>query len=75
MPWGTYSSLSHKHFFCEYDLPLVVDRKVGIKKVGKNSIGGLEKFGNDECTSPWGIQDLSRSCLQSYYIFVPIGHG
>jgi hypothetical protein len=72
MPWGTYSSLSHKHLFSKHALPVVVDRKVGVKEVGKNSIGGLDRFGNDECTSAWGH---SRSFLQSYWFFVPIGHG
>jgi hypothetical protein len=56
MPWGTYSSLSHKHLFSRHALPIVANRKLGVKEVGNNSIGGLDSLGNDEFTSAWGIQ-------------------
>jgi len=51
MPWGTYHFLSHKNLFSTNALPVITNRKVDVKEDCKNSIGGLDRYGNDECTS------------------------
>lgn len=56
MPWGTYSLIIHKHFFSKHALLVVVDMKVGVKEASKNLNHGLDRFGNDKCTSAWGIK-------------------
>ena len=56
IPCGTYGLLFHKHLSPKHFIPIVGYREGGVKEVGKNYIGLLDKSSKDECTHAWYIQ-------------------